>query len=95
VLLSIVTFIKKSAVDKNMPNMTAQTCDTHYSVHYKFDGDFSPIGQWLSQNCSGRFEYSIERESRVPGQMVDVILQFEKEVDRAKFKDMILAGHTR
>ena len=93
-LLSIATSIKKSVANKNMPNMTAQTRDTHYSVQYKFDGDFSPIDQWLSQNCSGRFEYSIERESHVPGQMVDVILQFEKEIDRAKFKDMILAGHT-
>ena len=77
-----------------MPNLTAQTRTTHYSVHYKFNGDFAPIDKWLNQNCSGRFEYSIERESRVPGEMVDVILQFEKEVDRAKFKDMILAGHT-
>lgn len=76
-----------------MPNLTAQTRDTHYSVHYKFDGDFEPIVQWLSQNCNGRFEYFIERESRVAGQMGDIILQFEREDDRAKFRDMILSAH--
>ena len=76
-----------------MSNLTAQTRDTQYSVHYKFDGDFAPIDQWLSQNCSGRFEYSFEHEPCVPGQMVDVILQFEKEADRVKFKDMILTGN--
>jgi len=77
-----------------MPNLTASTHQAQYSVHYKFDGDFTPIDQWLSNNCSGRFEYSFEQKPNASGQMIDVVLQFEKEDDRAKFKDMILAGPT-
>lgn len=63
-----------------------------YSVHYKFDGDFAPIETWLTKNCGGFFEYSVERPSSEPGQMINIILRFEKEEDRALFKNMILAG---
>ena len=63
-----------------------------YSVHYKFNGDFSPINKWLSKNCGGTFDYSIEDKPETHGSMVDVELRFEKEEDRANFKNMILAG---
>ncbi len=73
-------------------NSNSEESEVPYSVHYKFNGDFAPINQWLSKNCKGTFDYSIERNASEPGQMVDVILRFEKEEDRAGFKNMILAG---
>jgi len=71
---------------------TKRNHDARYSVHYKFNGNFTPIDQWLSQNCTGEYEYSIEDKPKKSGQTIDVVLQFEKEEDRVKFKDMILAN---
>ncbi len=82
----------KTAINMKTPNSSVPVRNTRYSVHYKFDGDFTPIDKWLSQNCSGKFDYTIDEKPCAPGQIKNVILQFETEEDRAKFKDMILDG---
>jgi len=74
----------------DVPKATEFADDTQFSVYYKFSGNFTPIEHWLTQNCSGKFAFSIEAESRIPGQMTDVILRFELEMDRTKFRDMVL-----
>ena len=68
--------------------------DCGYSVHYKFSGDFSPIDQWLSKNCTGKYDYSLDSSSQESGDMLDIVLKFEQKEDRIRFKDMILSGHT-
>jgi len=79
-------------------NSTSQQASGHacyeyeYSVHYKFDGDFSPIEQWLAQNCTGEYEYKLDSAARGPGDMLDIVLMFEQKEDRSRFKDMILSG---
>jgi hypothetical protein len=89
--------LENSPALKQMNNIEQSTSrteepDVPYSVHYKFDGDFAPINKWLAKNCGGIFDYSIEDSASEAGQMKDVILRFEKEEDRARFKNMILAG---
>ncbi len=82
----------KTVTNMKTPSSSVPVHNTRYSVHYKFDGDFTPIDKWLSQNCVGNFDYSINQKPCASGQTRDVVLQFETEEDRAKFKDMILAG---
>jgi hypothetical protein len=90
----IVASAKKTFSDMEHAAPTARGHAPYFSVHYKFDGDFGAIDLWLSQNCRGKFEYSIERKPHEPGQMVDVVLEFEKKEDRTQFKDMILSKYT-
>lgn len=61
-----------------------------YNVQYKYTGDSQRIEQWLDKNCSDAYDLVIEKPTSGPYSAGNIQLYFKNEIDRTKFREMIL-----
>ena len=71
--------------------MTENT-EFRYKVQYKFTGESEYVEQWLAKNCSGAFNFVLDKKPKGPNSTGNINLWFENEADRSLFRHMILKG---
>ncbi len=63
-----------------------------YGVRTKHTAELDAIEDWLKANCEGGYEFHFDQVACSPHArgLLDIVFQFERKSDRAKFKEMLL-----